>query len=172
MYRRGFLLSAFGLTVCIAAASTSRAADPLPVPRERPILTITGKISSTNKDGAAQFDRAMLEKLGMVRIETSTPWYQGPVVFEGIRLDILMDAVGATGERVLAIALNDYTTEIPIQDFKRYGAILALKRGGEYMSVRDKGPLFIVYPFDSTPELKSQTYYGRSAWQVAQLVVK
>lgn len=171
MYRRDVLLSTLAFLIP-AAAPTLLAADPLPVPAERPILTITGKISNTNKEGAAQFDRAMLEKLGMVRVETSTPWYQGAVVFEGVRLDALMETVGATGERVVAIALNDYTTEIPIQDFKKYGTILALKRGGEYMPVRDKGPLFIIYPFDSNPELKSQTYYGRSAWQVAQLVVK
>jgi hypothetical protein len=38
--------------------------------------------------------------------------------------------------------------------------------------VRDKGPLFIVYPYDSKPELKSQTYYGRSAWQLAKLIIE
>lgn len=40
------------------------------------------------------------------------------------------------------------------------------------MPVRDKGPLFIVYPYDSNPEIKSQTYYTRSVWQVARLEVK
>ena len=68
--------------------------------------------------------------------------------------------------------MNDYTTEIQMEDFTKHHAILALKRNGEYMPVRDKGPLFVVYPYDSDPELKSQTYYSRSAWQVARLVVK
>ncbi|MCC2664519.1 MAG: oxidoreductase, partial [Geminicoccaceae bacterium] len=45
-----------------------------------------------------------------------------------------------------------------------YPVILALKRDGAYMPVRDKGPLFIVYPYDSSPELKHQNYYSRSAW--------
>ena len=44
--------------------------------------------------------------------------------------------------------------------------LLALKRNGAYMPVRDKGPLFIVYPYDSSPELKHQKYYSRSAWPV------
>jgi hypothetical protein len=70
------------------------------------------------------------------------------------------------------MALNDYTTEIPVDDFTKYNVILALKRDGEYMPVRDKGPLFIVYPYDSDPELRSQKYYSRSAWQVARLIVK
>jgi hypothetical protein len=50
--------------------------------------------------------------------------------------------------------------------------ILAIKRNGEYMSVRDKGPLFVIYPYDSSPDLKSQTYYARSAWQVAKIDVR
>ena len=82
-----------------------------------------------------------------------------------------MQAVRAEGEVVVAGSLNDYETKIPMNDFAQFGVLLALKRNGEYMPVREKGPLFIVYPFDSKPELKSQKYYGRSAWQLARLVV-
>jgi len=84
----------------------------------------------------------------------------------------LMAYVGAQGRSVTAVALNDYVTTIPIDDFSRFQVILALKRNGEYMSVRDKGPLFIIYPFDSDSTLQSQVYFGRSAWQVAKLLVE
>ena len=40
------------------------------------------------------------------------------------------------------------------------------------MPVTDKGPLFIVYPFDSNPELKHQLFYSRSAWQLNRIVVR
>jgi len=139
---------------------------------ERPILTVSGKIANTNKGDAAQFDRPMLEALGMSGFETTTPWYPGPVRFDGVRMDRLLEAVGASGDRMLAYALNDYTTELPVSDFAAYGVLLALKRNGEYMPVRDKGPLFIVYPFDSRPELKHQRFYSRSAWQLARLDVR
>ena len=75
-------------------------------------------------------------------------------------------------ERVAVVALNDYTSEIPIADFQEFGVLMALKRDGAYMPVRDKGPLFIVYPYDSRSELRQQKYYSRSAWQVAKLIVK
>jgi hypothetical protein len=165
-YFIGILFAVTGLVANTASAESIKA------PSEKPILTITGKIASKNEGDSAQFDRAMLESLGMVTVETSSPWYKGLVKFEGIPLDKLMKYVGATGDRVTVIALNDYSTEIPIKDFSDYNTIIALKRDGEYMSVRDKGPLFIIYPFDSKPELKSQTYYGRSAWQVAKIIVK
>ena len=138
---------------------------------EKPLLTISGKITNTTPEGAT-FDRSKLEALGMETIETKTPWYKETVKFEGVPLEKLMAAVGANGDRVQAIALNDYSVEIPIEDFAKHHAILALKRDGEYMSVRDKGPLFVVYPYDSDPELRSQKFYSRSAWQVNRLIVK
>ncbi|EIM29327.1 molybdopterin-dependent oxidoreductase [Microvirga lotononidis] len=147
-------------------------AASLPAPKERPILTISGKIDVTNKDNTAQFDRAMLESLGLVTVETTTPWHEGKVKFEGVSMDKLMKLVGASGQRIVVVALNDYTTEIPMEDFAKFNVILAIKRNGEYMSVRDKGPLFIIYPYDSNPDLKSQTYFARSAWQVARIEVK
>jgi hypothetical protein len=155
-----------------AAISRRAAATPLPQPTERTILTVTGKITNCNKGNVAEFDRPMLEALGMSGFETTTPWYPGPVRFDGVRMDRLLEVLGGSGERVLAYALNDYTTELPVSDFAAYGVLLAFKRNGEYMPVRDKGPLFIVYPFDSKPELKHQRFYSRSAWQLARLDVR
>lgn len=153
-------------------ASAGSYAGELARPTGKPILSISGKIEVTNNGDTAEFDRDMLEAIGMVSIETVTPWTEGPVKFDGVPLAKLMELVGASGDQVMAVALNDYTTEIPMADFAKYGVILALKRDGEYMPVRDKGPLFIVYPYDDYPELQSQTYYGRSAWQLAKLVVQ
>lgn len=167
---RRLMLAALFCTA--TGAATAIAANSLPQPSEKPMLTVSGKITVVNKDGAAQFDRAMLEGMGMVSFETTTPWYKGPVKFEGVPLAKLMAAVGAKGEKIVAVALNDYSIEIPMEDVRKYNVILALKRNGEYMPVRDKGPLFIVYPYDSAPELKSQLFYSRSAWQVARLEVK
>jgi hypothetical protein len=161
-----------GALVAFVGIMGAAYAASLATPAEKPILTISGKISVTNKDKTAQFDRAMLESLGLVIVETTTPWHEGKVKFEGVSMDKLMKQVGANGQRLVVVALNDYTTEIPIEDFGKFNVILAIKRNGEYMSVRDKGPLFIIYPYDSNPDLKSQTYYARSAWQVARIDVR
>jgi hypothetical protein len=158
--------------VAFFSSATFAEAAGLSAPKDKPILEIAGSIATTNKDGAAVFDREMLESLGMDAITTTTPWHKGQVTFEGVSMAKVMELVGAKGKTVKALALNDYVTQIPMEDFARFGVILALKRDGEYMPVRDKGPLFIVYPYDSKPELKSQTYYGRSAWQLAKLIIE
>jgi hypothetical protein len=147
-------------------------AQPIPAPKEKPILTVSGNISVKNQGETAVFDRAMLEAVGTVSYETGTPWYPEPVKFEGVPLAKLMQYLGAKGEHVVVTALNDYSSDIPFTDIMKYNVILATKQNGQYMSVRDKGPLFIVYPFDSDPELKHQTYYGRSVWQVSRITVK
>lgn len=141
-------------------------------PKDRVILTVSGKIAVGNGDGVARFDMAMLEAMSLVAVETTTPWFPNKVKFEGVRLDLLMQRLGASGGTVTAVALNDYSADIPVSDFARHGTILALKRDGQYMSVRDKGPLFIIYPFDAEPALRSERYYSRSVWQVKELVVK
>lgn len=160
--------------ICLGALPSLQPvlAQELARPEGEPILTIAGNIEVTNSDDRAVFDRAMLESLGLESITTKTPWYDKPVTFEGVPLNELMELVGAHGDHVVAVALNDYTTEIPISDFSEHGTLLALKRDGEYMPIRDKGPLFIVYPYDSNPDLDNQIYYARSAWQLHQLIVE
>jgi len=165
----------FGLAgaVAIAGATTRPArAAGLAMPQGKVVLSVSGLIKQTNKDGAAELDMAMLEAIGTASFTTSTPWYNAPVTFSGVPLRKLLEFLGATGTTLTVYALNDYKTDIPIADTTTFPVLLATKRDGAYMPVRDKGPLFIVYPYDSDPNLKHQIYYSRSAWQVARMVVR
>ncbi|ACM38696.1 MULTISPECIES: oxidoreductase [Rhizobium/Agrobacterium group] len=141
-------------------------------PKGKPILVISGNIENRNTAEGAAFDLGMLEAIGSTVIKTANPWYEGRTAFEGVPLKKLMDFVGAKGTKVTAVALNDYVTTIPLDDFNRFNVLLAFKRDENYMPVRDKGPLFIVYPYDSDQQLQSQVYYMRSAWQVSKLIVE
>lgn len=166
------------LTGLALAGAGLAIAAPRPVVAERPastgkpLLTIVGKIRMSDGAESVALDRASLEGLGTASFVTKTPWYPGPVSFEGVPMARLMETVGAFGDTVVATALNDYVTEIPIADFSTYNVLLALKRDGAYMTPRDKGPLFIVYPYDSDPALQHQRFYSRSAWQLAHLHVR
>jgi hypothetical protein len=171
MATRGLATLAATGVVMSGLTKDARAAT-LETPKDRAILTISGKIRNFNDGTTAKFDRAMLEALGVRSFTTHTPWYDENVRFEGPPMTRILETVGAFGDSVMALALNDYATEIPVSDFARFGTILALKRDDVYLSVREKGPLFVVYPYDSDAELRQQKYYGRSAWQVAQLIVK
>ncbi|WP_413594569.1 molybdopterin-dependent oxidoreductase [Citrobacter youngae] len=159
------MLLSFVITTQVWAGELSK-------PVGKVLLTVSGNIENTNEDGKAVFDIPSLEKLGTVSFQTTSPWYNGRTTFTGISLQKLMDYVGAKGSVVKVTALNDYTTVIPLSDFKKYNVILALKINGDYMRIRDKGPLFIVYPYDSIPELNNQIFYSRSAWQVSSMKIE
>jgi hypothetical protein len=170
MTRRRF--TAFVAAQPLVSQPVLSASTVLPMPTGAVILTVRGRIRIRNQGDTAQFDRQMLEALGTSSFTTRTPWHDRAVTFEGVSLMLLMHTVGAQGDSVTVLALNDYVTEIPIIDFAEHGVLLALKTDGSYMPVHDKGPLFIIYPFDRNPELENRRYYGRSAWQVAELTVK
>lgn len=173
--RRSFLTRSISLLPALILpafpVSESKAKD-LAKPQGKIILTISGKIANRNQGGEAVFDVATLEAIGTVAFSTMTPWYNDKVTFEGVPMSRLLEQVGASGATVAVTALNDYTIDIPISDFTTHQVILATKRDGNYMPIKDKGPLFIVYNYDSNIELRHQRFYSRSAWQVAKIVVK
>jgi hypothetical protein len=148
------------------------AADALPKPAGRVILTVEGGIRVTNDGERAVFDREMLEALRSEVVRTQTPWTEGVTAFEGPLGAALLDAVGAEGTKLVITALNDYSVTIPMDDLRKHRVIFALKRDGEYMRVRDKGPLFLVYPFDDSPMFNSELYRSRSIWQIRSIRVE
>ena len=138
----------------------------------RIILTVTGKISVTNAKDEAQFDIALLESLSDATLVTSTLWTDGPIRFEGVWAQDLLKAVGATGNKVVALALNDYQVEIPLDDFSSQKVLLALKMNGIYMRVRDKGPIWIIYPPSRDGDMQDMATRSEMVWQLEELEVR
>lgn len=147
-------------------------ASALDKPSGPVVLTISGNVGQPNTGQQAQFDMKMLEKLPQKSFTTQTPWYPQPVSFTGPLLRDVLAAAQAKGSKITAVALNDYKTEIPFDDVTRHEVIIARLMNERPMPVREKGPLFIMFPFDTKAELRSETYYNRAAWQLSTLRVQ
>lgn len=166
-------LLALALLAGAGLAAPARSEAPLPAPSGTPVLTVSGNVARANQDGQAVFDRAMLEALGTVTVETSNPWVQGVARYEGVPLRRVLQAAGVpAGGAILAIALDNYTVEIPAADYADDEVILALRENGVTLSARNKGPLFVVYPFDARPGFRNELYFSRSIWQLTRIEVK
>lgn len=165
---RAWLLAAMA---AISVGITTPALALAPIAGD-PVLTVSGAISETNMGNTAVFDNALLESLPQYRITTVTPWYEGEKTFEGPLIKDVLAAVKGSGKTLVFTALNDYESTLPMSDLEKYNVILARKIDGKMLSVRDKGPLFVVYPFDANPELKTKSYYSRCAWQVTSMKVE
>ena len=167
--RRHLLALAAGAVV--AGSGWSNSSLALEAPEAKPVLRIGGKIGVRNDGDEAAFDIAMLDALGTDSFSTATPWTDGVSTWEGVPLAVLMKAVKADGSFIRVTALNDYVTDVPMEGLADEGAILAMRRDGELMPINNKGPLFILYPFDDRPELQRQKVMMRCAWQIARLDV-
>jgi hypothetical protein len=147
-------------------------ADGLAAPKGDIVLTLSGAISQTNAPGLAKFDLEMLQAMPATTFKTTTNWTAGATSFTGVSLKALLAAAGATGQSLHAGALNDYAVDIPASDAVDGGPIVAYLQDGKPMSPRDKGPLWIVYPFDSKTEYKTEEVYSRAIWQLSKIEVR
>ncbi len=159
------------LLACLPLVSAARAGELAP-PSGKPVLTVSGAIASRNAPSGAVFDLAMLKALPQASFSTRTIWTDGPVTFEGVRLKDLVAAVGASGGTLHAIALNDYAVDIPVADATADGPIVAYAIDGHALPVRNRGPLWIVYPYDAKADYRSEVVYSRSIWQLNRIDVR
>ena len=160
-------LAALGLAMLLPGA-----AHALDMPSGKVVLTVSGNVGAPNSKGRASFDMAMLAALPQHSFTTKTPWYPQPRKFTGPLLRDVLAAAGAQGHTIEALAINDYKVAIPADDAQQHPLLLARLIDDRPMTLRDKGPLFIIYPFDADERLRNTVYYGRSAWQVKALQVQ
>jgi hypothetical protein len=163
--RRRLVAGIGGVAACAAWAEVARAHIPaapaakLRVVRRAPAEPLT-------------YDLRALEALGLSTIATAVPWDSQPRHWEGVSLKRLLVQAQAQGRPVLVKALNDYSAKLPWSDMDQYDPILAWRRDGQPIAVRDKGPLLVIYPFKRFPQLEGHVYTGRSVWHVTEIVVE
>ena len=163
MFRRSFLGTAAAFAL-VAVTATAPMAD------DTAILTVTtGEMQHS-------YTLADLQALPMTEFQTETIWTEGPQTFQGVALtDLLSDITangGQTGKEIKATAVNDYSVTIPLTDAVDGGPIVAYLQNGQEMSRRDKGPLWVVYPYDSRKSYQSETYFSRSIWQLDRMTIQ
>lgn len=147
-------------------------AKQLPRPTGEVVLTLSGELQNTNTaDGQLELDLDMLMALPKAGFKTSTIWTDEPIKFSGVLMRDILDFAGARGTVVHAIALNDYKVDIPAKSAKAEGPLVAYHMNGETMSARDKGPLWVVYPYDYGVEYRTEVIYSRSIWQLDRLTM-
>lgn len=124
-------------------------------------------------DAAKEFSRAELKEMAQTSYRTTTEWTDGSPTFSGPLAREVIETVGV-GEATTAVmtAANDYSIEIPIEEFMKYDVILATSVDGKRLSLRDKGPIWVMYPRDQHKELQDPMFNGRLIWQMVRIELK
>lgn len=156
----------------LAGLSPAAAVEPLPAPTGPVILVLDGKLETHNTtDKTAAFDLAMLQALPKTGFTTTTIWTDGKQNFEGVKIADLLARLGASPTEINALATNDYEIRIPIGDAVDHGAIIAYAQNGAAIPLNNKGPLWIVYPYDQDSELSNERFLSQSVWSLDHMTL-
>jgi hypothetical protein len=114
---------------------------------------------------------ADLSALPQISFTTSTIWTTEPATYSGPSLAAVLDSLGAKGASLNMIAVNDYKVDMPWALIEQDTPIIANRINGQPFSIRDKGPLWVVFPYDSDPRFQTEEIYSFSIWQMNQIRV-
>lgn len=119
------------------------------------------------------FNLRELHAMPAQTIATETPWTAGMHTYRGVPLAHVLQAVKATQVQTLKVtALNDYHAVVDYPAIKDYPAILAYEADGVAMRVRDKGPLWLVYPLSDYETLRVPKRHSEMVWQVRTIEIE
>ena len=132
------------------------------------VLSVLG----TDGEVIASYDLQELDALEQTTYLTQNAFIDGQAEFTGPQISVILEGSGIEipqdGSFQIA-AVNDYAVDIPYSDVVDYGIILATRMNGEEMSIREKGPLWLMYPISDFSELSDSLYSSRLVWQVNRL---
>jgi len=137
---------------------------------EKQLGLITIQASEGSEEIVLDIDA--LNALEQIEFTTSTIWFEGEAEFSGPSLSDVLQEIGRTGTSLEMTALNDYSVTMPVSEIGDQYPIVALRMNGKPMPVREKGPYWVMYPFDSFDEFQNETVYSRSIWQLTALTLR
>lgn len=134
-------------------------------------LTDLQVTASSSESDTVSLSLADLDAMDQVTFKTTTIWTDGDVTFSGVSLKTLLAGASPSSTMVEMVALNDYKVAMPLAVIEDSAPIIATRMDGETMSVREKGPFWVVFPYDMDPKYRTDTIYAFSIWQLNRLTV-
>lgn len=128
-------------------------------------------VHDARSDRSVTFTDADLLALPQVSFETETIWTEGGVTFSGPSLKSVLEHAEMVFSNVELYAINDYNVVLPPEKIEDGAPIIANRINGEPFSVRDKGPLWVVFPYDDVSKYNTEEYFSLSVWQLNRLNV-
>jgi hypothetical protein len=128
--------------------ATLKPGQPVPVPKGRRVLTLTGRISAANQGSTIVLDRDVLDQMGVVKVRVYEPWVKENLDFRGVWLQDLLEVAEAAPDvsKLRITALDDYRVDLTMADVRAGGILVATGSGdGSAIPVEKGGPTRIVF---------------------------
>ena len=98
-------------------------------------------------------------------------WNRGANLCTAVMLRSLIDHLKLDGGHRNLNALNDCTIVISVHDATAEAPMLACAVNGAPRTVREKGLIRAIHPFDSDAKFRTDEIYARAVWQLATVEV-
>lgn len=113
-----------------------------------------------------------LEKLGLYRVTTPSPFEQGQLTFEGVLFSDALKLLGLEEEASVTLrAVDDYVQIIPREDWTEGPLLLATRQDGTPLTRRTQGPTRLVYPINDHPAFDTPIRKPRWVWLIKTLEI-
>lgn len=136
-----------------AASTTGEASkvQQIPKPAGKVVLAVKGVASGNSGAHLTKLDLRTIKSLPSVTLRVDEPFVKTKMSFTGVRLSELLAVTGVprSSGRIYMHALDDYHVTFSRQDLVSSGALLATSADGAAMSLKEGGPIRVVFPGDS-----------------------
>lgn len=130
------------------------------------------KVNSTSASISEEYTLQQLQQLPQYEIKTSIPWSNSVHTFKGPSLEDVLALANAKGQWLTMSALDSYKISFDYQRIKKFQPILALQVDGKLLTVRTKGPIWVILPLDKYEALDAAVYHDFMVWQLVKLDVE
>ncbi|MBD1557106.1 molybdopterin-dependent oxidoreductase [Vibrio sp. S9_S30] len=154
------LKNMFGLLLLLIFSGLSSAQS------KNEILTVTGEVEKP-----VNYTLEKIKSFPQFLITTNTPWTNEAHSYKGPKLEDILTDAKAKGSWLTLKALDKYQVTVDFERIRQFNPILAWEDNGKEMSVRGKGPLWVILPKDHYKELQSQIFNDYMVWQLINVEV-
>ena len=119
------------------------------------------------------FTLSELQALTQSQITTAHPWSAQAQHYSGIDLTALLEKLFAK-QQIKSLnleGLNGFSVAFEWSKINTFAPVVAWQENGQLMSRRNKGPLWLILPFDQVPEVKQADFLHYMVWQLRTIRV-
>lgn len=119
------------------------------------------------------FTLSELQALTQTELTTSHPWSKQAQQYRGIDLTALLELLFVKQQiKSLSLeGLNGFVMALEWSQINGYSPMLAWQENGQIMSRRNKGPLWLMLPFDQVSPIKQADFIHYMVWQLRSIRV-
>ncbi|MFT5113029.1 MAG: hypothetical protein ACI8P9_002357 [Parasphingorhabdus sp.] len=159
-------LCAVGLLLSMALQSHATELPPATGPV---LLEVSGLIDNTNFQDKARLDNNILKSWPQADFIAQTYWTDGEHEFSGFLARDMINALGASGRTVKAVAQDGYSTDIPFAVLESTGALFAMQMDGKPMQSTGRGAIWLVFPELIHKDYPKKQFRNFWVWQLKAL---